>query len=500
VQREDLRVRLRERSEWEALELGREMCRHWRGSVYRAWGIAYATLAILSVLAFWRWPLAAPLVIWWLKPCRDRVLLFVYSQHVFGHAPSLADLRRAVPALLGRSGLWSGLTLRRFSFARALLLPVWQLEGQRGSAARSRARVLGRRSFPYAAWLTLVCAGMTVTLALSAGFVIVLLVPVGMNEMVGGLSLSTPRWVALAWVALLAMADAIVEPLYVASGFSLYLNRRSELEAWDVELGFRALAARFASAQSTRRPSGLVALVLAGAVVATGDPGLAAQAPASAPTPPAGSASTAATARPKVLITDVLRDPVFGAERQVREWRPKTRRISEGPSWLARFARSISRSAELMRLALWPLGAGLLAWLIVLWSRQRPDVAPPLDEAPTIAFGMDVRPESLPEDVPAAAHNLIEQGHVTAALGLLYRAALSMLIQRAGVRVAPGDTEGECTRRAEPVLAEAGQRYFRSLVTSWQRAAYAGLPPSDNLARSLCDGWSDHFDVGTRLP
>lgn len=37
------------------------------------------------------------------------------------------------------------------------------------------------------------------------------------------------------------------EPIYVACGFSLYLNRRTELEAWDLELVFRRLRQRLSS-------------------------------------------------------------------------------------------------------------------------------------------------------------------------------------------------------------------------------------------------------------
>jgi hypothetical protein len=34
-------------------------------------------------------------------------------------------------------------------------------------------------------------------------------------------------------------AIAFVEPFYVAAGFGMYLNRRVELEAWDIEQEFR---------------------------------------------------------------------------------------------------------------------------------------------------------------------------------------------------------------------------------------------------------------------
>ena len=36
-----------------------------------------------------------------------------------------------------------------------------------------------------------------------------------------------------------AATVAIVEPFFVAAGFGLYLNRRVELEAWDIEQELR---------------------------------------------------------------------------------------------------------------------------------------------------------------------------------------------------------------------------------------------------------------------
>ena len=36
-----------------------------------------------------------------------------------------------------------------------------------------------------------------------------------------------------------ALAVGLLEPFYVAAGFAMYLNRRVELEAWDIEQEFR---------------------------------------------------------------------------------------------------------------------------------------------------------------------------------------------------------------------------------------------------------------------
>jgi hypothetical protein len=36
-----------------------------------------------------------------------------------------------------------------------------------------------------------------------------------------------------------ALAVLFLEPFYVAAGFAMYLNRRAELEAWDIEQDLR---------------------------------------------------------------------------------------------------------------------------------------------------------------------------------------------------------------------------------------------------------------------
>ena len=43
-----------------------------------------------------------------------------------------------------------------------------------------------------------------------------------------------------------ALVILALEPFYVAAGFALYLNRRTLLEGWDIELALRRIAERHA--------------------------------------------------------------------------------------------------------------------------------------------------------------------------------------------------------------------------------------------------------------
>src|SRR5689334_25073868 len=79
---ERLSVKLRQRSPWEAIDLGFAMAREWWRDVYGAWLAIFIPLSvILWVLLPIEW---AALTVWWLKPALDRVVLHVLAIAVFG--------------------------------------------------------------------------------------------------------------------------------------------------------------------------------------------------------------------------------------------------------------------------------------------------------------------------------------------------------------------------------------------------------------------------------
>jgi len=104
---------------------------------------------------------------------------------------------------------------------------------------------------------------------------------------------------------------------------------------------------------------------------------------------------------------------------------------------------------------------------------------------------LDVRPQSLPEDVGAAAWSLWQAGRGAESLSLLYRGALSRLIHRHGVPVAAASTEGECVALARAHAPAPAHAYLGRLVRAWQACVYGGHAPDAAQARSLCDD----FDI-----
>jgi hypothetical protein len=488
VRLEQIAIVLRRRTSWEALDLGHTMLRAWAGPAYRAWLATYWVCGILLLLILWPWQPVALLVLWWLKPVFDRVLLFTFSRCLFGTPTTVRDVWRALPGLLKGPGVISGLTLRRLSLRRSFLLPVWQLESQRGKEARQRFRILSRRTAGNAVWLTFVGANLVSIIGISLMLLVEAFVPVGQEGLFFGADFfggDYPNWKHFLSNLLFMVGESLVEPLYVASGFALYLNRRSELEGWDIELAFRRLADRVTSGTA---PLGRQVIALA---IAFGLGSLAVCVPDSA-----WAASTKAESRPKQVVKEVLADPVFGREVEEMRWqaRSENEKKKPAPEWLKPFLNFVEFMSQVLRGLVWVAALLLAAVLIYLVIRYRESWLRPGRQAPPdFLFGLDVRPESLPADVVAAARAALAAGRIEEALSLLYRGSLVVLIHRWQVDFRAGDTEEDCLRRALSRIDGNAHGYFGELLAAWRSAAYAHRPPDRPAMENLCASWARHF-------
>src|SRR6185369_8356792 len=141
---------------------------------------------------------------------------------------------RALPAVWRSCGLLA-LTVHRVDPGRAFTLPVSQLERLHGAARRARVRTLSRRGHADTVLLKGFCSSFELVLALGLLAFAVLMLPSPEAEATWiewAISIwPPPLW--LLWVLVSAdfLAVLLVEPLYVAGGFSLYLARRTQVEA-----------------------------------------------------------------------------------------------------------------------------------------------------------------------------------------------------------------------------------------------------------------------------
>ncbi len=229
---------LRPRAIWEGCDLGIRLLQSNLQSAYSC----YLMVALpLFALCFSTYEIAAWLpatLIWWSKPWLDRTLLFVLSRALFGVATTPPDVWEAQRDVWWAQWLET-VTLRRLSASRSFTQPIRQLEGLTGRARATRVRQLASRHRGVARAMTQAFAAAEFALVLSLISLEVWLAPKHGEVSWTALLAGAAKPQAIALTLSYAAAVAFVEPFYVAAGFGMYLNRRVELEAWDIEQEFR---------------------------------------------------------------------------------------------------------------------------------------------------------------------------------------------------------------------------------------------------------------------
>lgn len=517
---DQVRVELRPRSPWEAMELGNALVRRHARAIWRPWAIA--TLPAFALLNAAAWAIdalwLAALAMWWLLPLFDRIVLFVLSRAVFGDAPGT---REALAAL--RGGGWRGalarLGWRRPSPWRSIAMPVEQLEGVAGEALARRRAVIVDGIQGHALLLAGACLLFAAVLALSLLSLVLMFVPEELlsesaRAMWTLVTQDPPRIAQLGVNAALWLAISTVEPFHIAAGFGLYLNRRVRIEAWDIEIVLRRLRARLAQAA--------LALLAALALPLVAPPAQAqvaqrlqeqreqAARPARPADGPADKAPTLARVFGEEDVVDhapfrqavkrAYEDPLLTRSRTETRWQPRSKRDPPAPRPLPPWLRTLAQLvAVLGEFGLWIL-FGLLALTLALTARRwlpwmrgvavrRPPVSP-------VSLSAAPEPEHLPDDLAGEARRLWREGRARRALALLYRGSVEAMAARIGGALVPGATEAECLRASRRMPDPADRESFARMVRVWQLAAYAQrLPREEDFEALLSDlslrfGWA----------
>lgn len=491
-----LEIALRPRNHWEAIDLGFSMARRWFMPLCQLWLVSAIPVGLLALLLtsedlFWMF-----LALWWFKPMYEPPLMFWLSRAVFGEKPTVKTIVRQWWSIV-RPQLFANLTWRRLSANRSFYMPVALLEGLHGKARGRRIAVLGRRQ-QAGTWLTIVGIHFETLLELTFLITLYYLIPEELHWFDGASVFLEPgpldEWLQLlTWLA----AMAIIAPFYVAGGFALYLHRRSELEAWDIEINFRRTVTH---AQNGRHPGKtIVASAVLALILTIGQPqDLHAEINLS----PEQAGKT---------VAQVLEDPKFGRMEEEKYWRyvGKKEETAEEPSegWKAffKFLYEVLKGflkgfATVGEAILWILGLLTIAYLLYHFSRNSgwmqnllPAQRAGRRKLPSELFGLDVRPESLPGDIAAEALRLARAGELRAALSLLYRGALVRLINEHQLDIPLSATEGECLALVQRQRGANEADYFQQLTRAWLITAYAHDTPEAAHIEQLCGQWQEVY-------
>lgn len=503
----DASVVIRPRISWEAMDLGVLLARQHRLLLMSSWALVTLPIfALLSVL-LWNYPSTALFVFWWLKPAFDRLPLYILSKALFGETPSLKQTLRQWPRLL-KGQLLASLTWRRFSLSRSFLMPVVQLEGLAGEARQQRIGVLQQRNAGPARWLTLIGVHLEVALWLGLMVLFYFFLPKDIERDWDWQRLVITAGHDWLWLehltnAFYALILVFWEPIYVACGFSLYLNRRTVLEAWDLELVFRRLRQRLSSVVPA------LMLVVGLMLIPASPPAMADEVAPAKPlsTQAAHQSIKTLLEQPPFKNPETVTRYRFGNDRPAEKDKPES--DAKLPAWLEALlnnlnANSFKHIAKGLEVLLWSVllgGVALVIWRYRDWLRtfvsrrhsRQPKIAKP---APTQLFGLELGAETLPADIASNAEQLWAT-QPREALGLLYRGLLSRLLHDFNLPLKSADTEGQVLERIRQLQQPQLLAFSDELTRHWQTLAYGHRLPPALVQQQLCSGWRSLFGPGT---
>ncbi len=491
---ENLQISLTQRTPWQAIDLGLQVTRRHYKNLLTISFILVCVLTLL-LLTLCQSAIVAAVLLFWFKPIIERPLLYYISRAIFDDAPTV---KQALYSLKGPSNkLWfKTLFVHRFSSSRSFNDPVVLLEGLSGDARSKRLSGLHNTSTG-SFWLSFIAIHIEYALQMALFILPVILLPAGILEFdfakLFEISNST---IAMFTLITYAIAVSLVAPFYVCCGFILYLNRRTHLEAWDIELGFKKIKSRLSQvmilsiftlvAFTSLNPTPSWAQDSLETTVSEEQNAedLKAERIAIEEYFPINQSDESKMVKTK--LNTLLNSDVFGEHYKDKDYsidwdldwnwdwdwdfEPKENKHDELP-WLSLIKEFALYFKYFMILLLSLLLLMVLIkyqpWLY--FSRFKKHKKP----LPKTILGMDVSQNSLPDNFI----NLI-QGHLNnkqfrAALSLMFRAHLVRAVHVQHIPFKQSNTEQECLQLLKAHCSVEEAKCFAQLVQHWQMLAYA---------------------------
>jgi len=216
----------------------------------------------------------------------------------------------------------------------------------------------------------------------------------------------------------------------------------------------------------------------------------------------------------KLVISDILSKKPFVYNKIEKIWSFKKeektdQQINPDMSWLTEL---VSFITMLVEIALWIIPVIVIFYLfryreywldIIQGKKSKKDTS----DIPETLFGLDIRQQSLPDDIQAEAHLLWQSTLHREAVSLLYRGALAVLFKQYRFDLPAGATEHDCIKQLErttdnvTVSLNENELYrqtlllrqFRKLTEIWVSVAYAHRIPDDVVFNEVCNNWNTHF-------
>ncbi len=123
---------------------------------------------------------------------------------------------------------------------------------------------------------------------------------------------------------------------------------------------------------------------------------------------------------------------------------------------------------------------------------------------PETLFGLDMKADSLPDNIETTAFELWSSHHYREAVSLLYRGSLLSLFERYRFSLPSGATEQDCIRYLQTSIDSTDQSAgkdemlfkvtrFKQITDVWIAIAYAHKIPEKSAFNEICSDWNNVF-------
>jgi len=253
MQLDKIIIELRQRSPWEAMDLGVMLMRKLWPVIFLPWLIMMSiVLAFVLFAQSQGFMYFGGFFMWLIKPVYESLILFIISRGIFGEYLTSDQVYSSLGSWI-KTGLLTTFSHWRISPSRSFNMSVHLLEGLGGTKRRQRLESLHRVKGSHSTWLTVIGLHFEYIVGLTLYALVFFIAPTFATDYMESM-IQTPDdqliWFFIGSV-IYAITLFILEPFYVAAGFMLYLNRRTQLEGWDVELEFKNIAQRINEENAT---------------------------------------------------------------------------------------------------------------------------------------------------------------------------------------------------------------------------------------------------------
>ncbi len=535
---DNIQAKIRPRANWEAIDLGFLMANRWKSHIYKTWFLVTLPIFLLLNLTLYNNMGWVCFIFWLLKPVFDRFILITVSRRLFKEKITSAELIKLSPRLFFKH-IIKHLTIYRFDPNRAFNLPVWFLENLSGKRRAERARILKITASGASSLLTFAALHLELFFYVA---IIALIASIFPNYMLFGdmfrdsfeniiaLYESNSWYIEFSANSIYFLSVTLIEPFYVCAGFTLYLNRRTELESWDIELDFKKMRQRLEDKQ-IKYNLGAFKIALIGMIFI----GLFSAIPvqSSYAATPINSVVrnescdkwnkklTAETSNEsEKVIRQLLSQDKYKKCSINTKFEAKPQKKSSGDKnlwkkfwkWILEKFGGKSDSpkpdkisfANIIELFLWGVGGLIVCILLYQLHKYREyflNIIKPAeddkDEIPSEIFGLDITPRSIPDLLSDEVLKLWGEGEFMQAISLLYRGYLSKLTHEFNVDIRISYTENDCLLAAKKMIANNKEvlQLFTQISQIWLKSAYAHQLPNKDEVIDCCRDWRHHFEL-----